>query len=87
MKEGVAAVRAVDEARPDSFPEGGMHPFLGPAMDEGERRHLGGISQTGEMSERPPSRRRQTAELGRHEIHHIVGEPLGADARQVPAPA
>ena len=87
MEEGVAAVRAANQPRPDSFPERPVHFFLGPAMNEGEGRHLGDISQTGELSERAPSRYGQAAELRRHEIHHIVGEALGADARQVPAPA
>ena len=32
-------------------------------------------------------RERQAAQLRCHEIHDIVGEALGADARQVPAPA
>ena len=86
VEEGVGGIGAADEPGADGFPEGSVDRRLASAMDQRQRRRLGQISQAGELAQRFLGRERQAAQLRCHEIHDIVGEALGADARQVPAP-
>jgi len=63
----------------------------GPALPEYEndRKHrdLGDVAETGQKLQRLLRFGRQARELADHEIHHIVGVALGANALEVPRPA
>ena len=56
---------------------------------ENHRKHrgLGGVSETGHLLQRGLRCGRQPGELAEHEVHDIIGVPLGVNAIEIPGPA
>jgi len=87
VKESIGGIGTAHEPGTDGFPEGGVK---SPARS----RH--GPASASPVSARFPRQASwpkvfwvasgRRPQLPCHEIHHIVGEALGADARQVPTP-
>ena len=56
---------------------------------ENDRKHrdLGDVAEAGELLQRRLGLDRQAGQLPDHEVHHIVGVPLGVKAIELPVPA
>ena len=87
MDELVGAFQAQDQLLPNRLPQIRMDRLLRCAADQAKRRDLGDISEAGEMLQRRLGFRGQAGQLPDHEVHHIVGVPLGVNAIEIPAPA
>ena len=55
--------------------------------DDRKRRDLGDVSETGQLLQRVLRFGRQAGELPDHEVHDVVGVPLGVNAIEIPGPA
>ena len=86
MQEFVGALQAKDEPSVDGFPECRVHRLLCFPVNQGQSGDLGDIAQAGELFQGFLGRRGEPLQLPGHEIHHVVGVALGADAIDVPLP-
>ena len=86
MQEFVGAVQLNDELGLDGFPEGRAHRLFCFPVNQGQGRDLGDIAQAGELFQGVLGRGGEPLQLAHHEIHHVVGIALGADAIHVPFP-
>ncbi len=58
----------------------------GPEHD-GQERDVGNVAEAGQLLQGFPGLDGQAAQLGHHEVHDVLGVPLGMDALEVPRPA
>ncbi len=84
MQELVGASSPKDEPGVDGFPERGVDRLLRFPVDQGQGGDLGDIAQAGELFQGFLGGGGEPLQLPGHEIHHVVGEALGADATRCP---
>src|SRR5262249_43304741 len=87
MDELVGHLQAFDQLLTNTLPEGRVHRSLRHLQDDRQRRDICGITQTGQLLKRLLCFGRQTSQLPEHEVHHVLGVPLGVNAADVPGPA
>src|SRR5258708_11555147 len=87
MDEPVGALPALDQLLADGLPQRRVDVRLRCPENERQKRDLGGAAETSKLVQGRLSFGREARELADHEVHHIVGVPLGANALEVPAPA
>ena len=87
MDELVDAFQAQDQLLPNRLPQIRMDRLLRCAADQAKRRDFGDISEACEKLQRRLGCRGQPGQFPDHEVHHIVGVPLGVNAIEIPAPA
>ena len=86
VEERVAAIQAKDETGPNRLPQSLVDLLLGFAMNQGQGRRSGRRCPDRRVVPRLPASIRQPAQLRCHQVSDVVGEALGADARQIPGP-
>ncbi len=86
MQERVAGIPAQDEPCASGLPNVGIDRALCFVSNHAQGRDLSGVSETSKQFQSVHRPIRQALKLPDHEIHHIVGEALGLNARQVPVP-
>ena len=70
----------------DGFPERRVHRLLCFPVNQGQGGDLGDVAQAGELFQGFLGGGGEPLQLLDHEIHHVVGVALGADAIDVPLP-
>ena len=86
VKKSEGALLMQDEPGVDGFPEGRVHRLLCCPVNQGKRRGRGDIAQAGELFQGFLRGGGKALQLSGHEIHHVIGVALGADAIDVPLP-
>ena len=87
MDELVGALQALDQLQTDRFPEIRVDLLLRFPENDRKHRDLGDVAEAGELLQRLLGFDRQAGQLPDHEVHHIVGVPLGVNAIEIPGPA
>ncbi len=87
MGKPVDPVQAFNQLLTNGLPQCGLD--LLPRGPENDRQHrnLSDGAETGQKLQRPLRFGRQARQLPDHEVHHIVGVALGANALELPRPA
>ena len=86
VQEFVGALLGERRARADGLPEGSVHRRLWFPVNQGQGGDFRDIAQAGELFQGFLGGAREPLQLARHEIHHVIGVALGADAIDVPLP-
>jgi len=76
-----------DEISADSLPECRVYRLLSCPVNQGQGGDRGDIAQTGQLLQGFLGGGRKPSQLPDHEVHHVIGVALGADAIHVPLPS
>ena len=87
VEKGVGLVLPKHQARPHGLPQGGVDLVDGALEDHAERGDIRNVAERGKPLQGVLGRRGQAGELCHHQVPHVVGIALGADALQIPDPA
>ena len=87
VDELVRALQVLDQLQTNGVPE--IRTDVLVRFPENDRKHrdLGDVAEAGELLQRRLGLDGQAGQLPDHEVHHIVGVPLGVNAIELPAPA
>ena len=84
VDKSVGAVQAHNQLLTDRLPKVRLDLLRRGPENDRQHRDLGDVAEAGQMLQRPLRLGRQAGQLSDHEVHHIVGVTLGANAIEVP---
>src|SRR5260370_22964128 len=87
MDELVRAFHLLDQFKTNSVPKIQTDLVLRFPEDTRKYRDVGGVAEAGELLQRRLGLDGQSGQSSDHEVHHIVGVPLGAKTIELPVPA
>src|SRR6202051_1223238 len=87
VDELVRMLQALDQFQTNGVPEIQTNVLARFPQNDRKHRDLGGVAEAGELLQRRRGLDRQAGQSSDHEVHHVVGVPLGVNAIELPAPA
>src|ERR1700675_606037 len=87
VDELVRTVQVLDQLQTNGIPEIRMDVLVRFPENDRKHRDFGDVAEAGELLQRGLGLGGQAGQLPDHEVHHIVGVPLGVKAIELPAPA